>query len=164
MSPNDWKNGTMWFQGHIDNWLDRSGLTIVKLPEEGRDPPTIFIFRSGRLAQSHQSQSFRMAQSHQSQSFRILQYERQLLLDYARHHISLHNNERNIKHMFPMTECFRDEWGNEVVPVQLRILIKELGGHVGHNAALLGWSDLYCVTKEGRLPPRAQCDYFARPV
>ena len=63
-----------------------------------------------------------------------------------------------------MTERFHDEWGDEVVPVQLRILIKELGDHVGHNAASLGWPDLYCVTKEGRLPPRVRCDYFGRPV
>ena len=38
MTPNDWKNDAIWFQGHIDDWLDRSGRTIVKLPEEGRDP------------------------------------------------------------------------------------------------------------------------------
>ena len=47
-----------------------------------------------------------------------------------------------------MTERFCDEWGDEVVPVQLRILIKELGDHVGHDAAPLGWPDLYRVTKE----------------
>ena len=63
-----------------------------------------------------------------------------------------------------MTERFRDKWGDEVVPVQLHILIKELVDYVGLNAAPLGWSDLYCVTKEGRLPPRVRCDYFGRPV
>ena len=63
-----------------------------------------------------------------------------------------------------MTERFRDEWGDEMVPVQLRILIKELGDHVEHIAAPLGWPGLYCATKEGRLPPRVRCDYFWRPV
>ena len=57
MSPNDWKNKAMWLQDHIDGWFDRGDRTIVKLPEEGRDPPTIFSFRSSELAQSHQSQS-----------------------------------------------------------------------------------------------------------
>ena len=65
---------------------------------------------------------------------------------------------------FPMTESFLDEWGDEVVPVQLRILIKELGDHVGHNSALLGWPDLYCVKKERQLPPCVRCEYFGRPV
>ena len=63
-----------------------------------------------------------------------------------------------------MMERFCDEWGDEMVPAQLRILIKELGNHVGHIAAPLGWPDLYCVTKEGRLPPCVRCDYFGRPV
>ena len=62
MPPNDWKNEAMWLQGHIDDWFDRGGRTIVKLPEEGRDPPTIFIFRSNKLAQSHQSQLLRILQ------------------------------------------------------------------------------------------------------
>ena len=64
---------------------------------------------------------------------------------------------------FPMTERFRDEWGHEVVPVQLRILIKELGDHVGYVAAPLGWPDLYSVTKEGRLPHHVRRDYFGVP-
>ena len=34
----------MWFHGKVDDWYNRSGLTIVKLPEEGRDPPIIFWF------------------------------------------------------------------------------------------------------------------------
>ena len=63
-----------------------------------------------------------------------------------------------------MTGHFCDECGDEGIPVQLRMLIKELGDHVGHNAAPLGWPDLYCVMKEGRLPPRVRCDYFGRPV
>ena len=78
--PNNWKwkKEAMWFQGNLDDWYSRSGRTVVKLPEEGNDPPTIFIFSSDRLAQSHQSQSLR-----------ILQYGRRLLSDYAQHHISL---------------------------------------------------------------------------
>ena len=44
MPPNDWKNVAMWLQGHIDGWFDRGGRTIVKWPEEGRDPPTILFF------------------------------------------------------------------------------------------------------------------------
>ena len=63
-----------------------------------------------------------------------------------------------------MTERFRDEWGDEMVRVQSRILIKKLDDHVGHIAAPLGWPDLYRVTKEGWLPPRVRCDYFGRPV
>ena len=66
----------------------------------------------------------------------------------------LHDYEHNIERIFPMTERVRGEWGNEMVPVQLRILIKELGDHVGHVAAPLGWPDLHCVTKEEQLPPR----------
>ena len=113
----------------------------------------IYIFQSNELAQSHQSQSLR-----------ILQYERRLLSDYTRHHISLHDYEHNIERLFPMTEHFCGEWGDKVVPVQLRILIKELGDHVGHNSALLGWPDLYCVKKERQLPPCVRCDYFEWPV
>ena len=126
----------------------------MKFPEEGRDPPTIFVFRTARLARSHRSQSVL-----------ILQHGRGLLSDYAQHLISLHDYRHNVERNFSlMTEHFRDEWGNEVVLVQLLILIKELGDHVGHNAAPLGWPDLYCATKEGRLPPRVRCDYFRRPV
>ena len=59
-----------------------------------------------------------------------------LLSDYARHLISLHDYRHNVERIFsPMTERFRNEWGDEVVPVQLRILIKELGDRVGHNTA-----------------------------
>ena len=60
MSPNDWKNKAMWLQDHIDDWFDRGGRTIMKLPEEGSDPPAIFILRSNELAQSPQSQSLRI--------------------------------------------------------------------------------------------------------
>ena len=90
----------MWFQGHIEDCFERSGRTIVRLPEEGRDPPTIFIFRSARLDWSHRSQSVR-----------ILQYGRRLLLDYAQYHISLHDHEHNIERIFLMIERFCGEWG-----------------------------------------------------
>ena len=89
MQPNNWKNEAMWLQGHIDDWFDRGGRTIVKLPEEGRDPPTIFVFRINESAQSHQFQSLRM-----------LQYRQRLLSDYARHHISLHDYKHNIERLF----------------------------------------------------------------
>ena len=80
----------MWFQGHIEDWFELSGRTIVKLPEEGRDPPTIFIFRTARLARSHRSQSVR-----------ILQYGRGLLSDYARHLIYLHDCRHNVERISP---------------------------------------------------------------
>ena len=44
MPTNDWKNDAMWFQTHIEDWFKRSGRTILKLPEEGPDPPTILFF------------------------------------------------------------------------------------------------------------------------
>ena len=49
MPPNGWKNEAMWLQGHIDDWFDRGGRTIVKLPEEGRDPPDHFYFLFQRV-------------------------------------------------------------------------------------------------------------------
>ena len=144
----------MWLHGNLDDWYNQEDRTVVRLPEEGRDSPTMFIFRSDRLAQSHLSQSSR-----------ILQYGCRLRSDYARLHIDRHDYRHNIEQLFfPMTERFRDEWGDDMVPVQLRILIKELGDHIGHIGAPLGWPDLYCVSKEGHYPPRGyQCGYFGRP-
>ena len=50
MPTNDWKNDAMWFQGHIEDWFERSGRTIVKFPEEGRDPrPFLFFVPPGWL-------------------------------------------------------------------------------------------------------------------
>ena len=79
----------MWFQGHIEDWFEHSGRTTVKLPEESRDPLTIFVFRTARLARSHRSQSVC-----------ILQYGRGLLSDYARHLISLHDYRHNVERNF----------------------------------------------------------------
>ena len=60
MPPNNWKKEAMWFQGQLDDYYSRGSRTVVKLPEEGRDPPTIFIFNSDELARSYQSQSLRI--------------------------------------------------------------------------------------------------------
>ena len=40
MPPNDWENEAMWFQGHIDDWYNRSGRTIVKLGAFFPERPT----------------------------------------------------------------------------------------------------------------------------
>ena len=49
----------------------------------------------------------------------------------------------------PMTEDFHDEWGDGMVPVQLGILIKELGDHVGHIAVQLAWLTRLVLRYEG---------------
>ena len=131
MPPNDWKNEAMWLQGHIDDWFDRSGRTIVKLPEKGRDPPTIFLTTS--LFSPISLSRFAIC-STGGDCYRTT---------HGITFLYLHDNRHNIERLFPMTERFGNEWSDKMVPVP----------------------DLYCVTKEKRLPPCVRgCDYFGRPV
>ena len=64
-----------------------------------------------------------------------------------------------------MTERFRDEWQDEMVPVNMRVLTKELSLQVSFMSDPFGWPRLYLANKQGELLIPDNTHYvFGRPL
>ena len=64
-----------------------------------------------------------------------------------------------------MTERFRDAWHDEMVPINMCVLIKELSLQILFMPAPFGWPRLHLVNKQGELlGPDNTHTVFGRPL